>query len=221
MDSEREVHVFARRWMPVVFVVALACGTSGAGETAEEVLENIREKYETIDDAAVRFSQHVRFAMANIEQQITGVLYVKKGDRYRVELDDQTIVTDGTTVWSFSRLNNQVLIDDFAMDERAFSPENILVKAPSKFAPTLLGPERIQDVETLVIKLVPRDPETFVQSMKVWVNPDTWLMVKVELVDANGKETTYVVNEVQINPGLDDGRFVFQIPDGVDVVDLR
>jgi outer membrane lipoprotein-sorting protein len=114
-----------------------------------------------------------------------------------------------------------VLIDDFAMDERSFSPENILVRAPSEFGPTLLGQERFRDIELTVIKLVPRDEQAFLQSMKIWVDPDTWLMTKVELVDANGKETTYVVEEIRINPGLDDEQFRFRIPDGVDVVDLR
>jgi outer membrane lipoprotein carrier protein len=201
--------------------IALMCTSIGAAETAEEVLENMRETYESIDDAEIRFSQHVRFSMANIEQQISGVLTMKRENMYRVELDDRTIVTDGTTVWSHSRPNNQVLIDDFAMDERSFSPENILVRAPSEFVPTLLGQERFRDIELTVIKLVPRDEQAFLQSMKIWVDPDTWLMTKVELVDANGKETTYVVEGIRINPGLDDEQFRFRIPDGVDVVDLR
>ncbi|MGB6121845.1 MAG: outer membrane lipoprotein-sorting protein, partial [Bacteroidota bacterium] len=92
---------------------------------------------------------------------------------------------------------------------------------PSEFVPTLLGQERFRDVEFTVIKLVPRDEQAFLQSMKIWVDPDTWLMTKVELVDANGKETTYVVEEIRINSGLDDEQFRFRIPDGVDVVDLR
>jgi outer membrane lipoprotein carrier protein len=201
--------------------MALMCASLGVAETAEEVLENMREKYESIEDAEIRFTQRVRFSMANIEQKISGLLTMKRENRYRVELDDRTIVTDGRTVWSYSRPNNQVLIDDFAMDDRSFSPENILVRAPSEFVPTLLGEERFRDIEFTVIKLVPRDDQAFMQSMKVWVDPDSWLMGKVELVDANGKETTYIVEEIRINTDVDDKLFRFRIPDGVDVVDLR
>jgi outer membrane lipoprotein carrier protein len=201
--------------------MALMCASLGVAETAEEVLENMREKYESIEDAEIRFTQRVRFSMANIEQKISGLLTMKRENRYRVELDDRTIVTDGRTVWSYSRPNNQVLIDDFAMDDRSFSPENILVRAPSEFVPTLLGEERFRDIEFTVIKLVPRDDQAFMQSMKVWVDPDSWLMGKVELVDANGKETTYIVEEIRINTDVDDNLFRFRIPDGVDVVDLR
>jgi len=209
------------QWAPALCAVILVCASIGAAETAEEVIENMREKYESIEDAEIRFRQHVRFPMANIEQEVGGLLTMKRGNRYRVEFDGRTIVTDGTTVWSYSRPNNQVLIDAFAMDERSFSPENILVRAPSEFVPTLLGQERYRDVELTVIKLVPRDDQAFLQSMKVWVDPDTWLMEKVELVDANGKETTYVVEEIRINTGMSDEQFRFHIPDGVDVVDLR
>jgi outer membrane lipoprotein carrier protein len=201
--------------------MALMCASLGVAETAEEVLENMREKYESIEDAEIRFTQRVRFSMANIEQKISGLLTMKRENRYCVELDDRTIVTDGRTVWSYSRPNNQVLIDDFAMDDRSFSPENILVRAPSEFVPTLLGEEWFHDIEFTVIKLVPRDDQAFMQSMKVWVDPDSWLMGKVELVDANGKETTYIVEEIRINTDVDDELFRFRIPDGVDVVDLR
>jgi outer membrane lipoprotein-sorting protein len=201
--------------------MALMCASLGVAETAEEVLENMREKSESIEDAEIRFTQRVRFSMANIEQKISGLLTMKRENRYRVELDDRTIVTDGRTVWSYSRPNNQVLIDDFAMDDRSFSPENILVRAPAEFVPTLLGEERFRDIEFTVIKLVPRDDQAFMQSMKVWVDPDCWLMGKVELVDANGKETTYIVEEIRINTDVDDKLFRFRIPDGVDVVDLR
>jgi outer membrane lipoprotein-sorting protein len=41
------------------------------------------------------------------------------------------------------------------------------------------------------------------------------------LVDVNGRETQYTVRDIDINTGLDDSRFVFDIPEGVEVVDLR
>ena len=37
----------------------------------------------------------------------------------------------------------------------------------------------------------------------------------------NGKETDYLVTEVKINTGLEDSRFVYQVPAGTEVVDLR
>jgi outer membrane lipoprotein-sorting protein len=44
---------------------------------------------------------------------------------------------------------------------------------------------------------------------------------QVEIVDVSEKRTTYAVQQVRTNIGLQDSRFVYEIPEGVDVVDLR
>ena len=48
-----------------------------------------------------------------------------------------------------------------------------------------------------------------------------WMVRQAEIIDANGKQTTYTVQQVKVNIGLPDARFVFQPPGGTDVVDLR
>jgi outer membrane lipoprotein carrier protein len=199
----------------------LAVGSASFTETAEEVLENVRKQYDAINDARVVFTQRVRFQMANIDQRVNGSLDMKKGNKYRVELGDQTIVTNGETVWSYSAPTNQVLIDNFKVDERSFTPERVLSAAPEDFTPTLLGNEKIGDTEAIVLKLLPKDDQSFLESMKLWVDQKEWLIKKVEMVDQNGKLTEYIVKEIRINVGLQDSQFTYHIPADAEVVDLR
>ncbi len=203
--------------------VLVACGTSilVAAETAEEVMGNVRKKYEAVKDAEIRFTQHVRFSVANIEHHATGVVLFKKEHKYRVEVEGHTIVTDGTTVWSYSAANNQVLIDHFLQGEQAVTPERILLTAPSDYTATLVGNEKLTSGPAVIIKLVPQDKESFLSSVKVWVDERDWLMRRVELTDADNKVTTYAVDEIRINIGIRDTRFIFETPQGAEVVDLR
>jgi outer membrane lipoprotein carrier protein len=207
------------------FVIALltciAFAAPALAQTAEEVLEQVRKKYDTVNDAELRFSQTVRFSMSKVEQRLDGTLLMKKGNRYRVETDEMTVVTDGETVWSYSRINNQVLIDRFKLDERSFSPERILMAAPADFSASLLGHEKVGKVEAVVLKLFPATDQSFLSVLKLWVDEGDHLIRKVEMTDANGKETTYVVTEIRINSGVTDGRFTYKIPEGVETVDLR
>ena len=205
----------------MIMIIALTGNVSAGGETAQEVLEKVRKKYDSINDAELKFSQTVKFAMTKIEQHVNGTLFIKKGNKYRVELEEQTIVTNGETVWSYSVPNNQVLIDHFKMDERSLSPERILVGAPKDYAVTLVAREKVGKTDAVVLKLVPKTDQSFVKSMKLWVDDSDWLIKKVDLADVNGKETSYLVSEVRVNVGLQDSRFTYQIPDGIDVVDLR
>jgi chaperone LolA len=190
------------------------------GETAEELLQEVRAKYESIRDAKLTFTQHVRFSLAMVSQTTRGTLLMKKPSHYRVELESQTIVTDGETVWSYSRPNKQVLIDHFALDERSLSPERLLTTAPKEYTATMLGEEELEGSTVQLVKLIPKSQAGIVASLKLWVDERTSLMRKVEILDVNGKETTYTVHSFEVNPGIADSTFRFTIPEGVDVVDL-
>jgi outer membrane lipoprotein carrier protein len=195
--------------------------TLRADEPAEELLEKVRKKYDTIADAQLKFSQRVTFGVSKIEQKTNGTLFLKKQNMYRLELNDQTIVTNGKTVWSHSVSNNQVLIDNFKVDERSLTPERILTGAPADFSATVIGSEKSGKTDVVVLKLVPKEEGSIVKSLKLWVDESTWLIKNVEVVDVNGKETEYMVNELHVNVGLKDSRFNYVIPEGVEVVDLR
>lgn len=205
-------------------LLALLCAAVSApapADDAEDVLARVRKKYESVTDATVKFSQETRFALAGINQRVDGKLQLKKTNKYRVELEGQTIVTDGQTVWSYAVATNQVLIDRFKLNERLLSPERLLTTAPDEYASRVLGNERIGSTATVVLLLTPRGESSSVKSLKLWVDEGTFLVKQVVLVDVNGRETQYTVRDIDINTGLDDGRFVFDVPEGVEVVDLR
>ncbi len=204
-----------------VVLVILCCSMGAAEETAQDVLEKVRKKYDSITDAQLKFSQKTRFEMTKVEQSVTGTLLLKKTNKYRVDTDDQTIVTNGETVWSHSSANKQVLIDHFKMNENIISPEKILTGAPSDFTSTMIGRDKIGKTDVMVLKLVPNNDQSMVKTMKLWVDNSTWLIKKAEIVDVNGKQTEYLVTDVKINTGLQDSRFTYQVPEGAEVVDLR
>lgn len=211
-----------RRMTIVLAALALGlCAMPGLAQNAQEVLEKVRKKYNSIKDIELTFTQRVTFEMARIEQNTEGTLFLKKENNYRIELEEQTIVTNGKTVWSYSVQNNQVLIDNFKPDEQALSPERILTGAPGDFYATVVGKESIGRSETTVLKLVPKNDQSVIKSLRLWVDPKDWFIKKAEVQDAGGKETTYVVSDLKVNTGVKDAKFTYQIPEGAEVVDLR
>jgi chaperone LolA len=204
-----------------IALIALAAGTAVGGDSAQEILQKVRDKYDSIADAEIRFQQRIRMPVGKLEQSTAGTLLTKKGNRYRVELESQTIVTDGVTVWSYSEPQQQVLVDRFSQDERSLSPDRILSGEANDLAPALIGKEKLGKLETVVLKLTSRDDASLLKWLKLWVSESDWLVRKAELVDINGKETVYQVMEIKINTGIPDAQFTFIPPAGVEVVDLR
>lgn len=190
------------------------------GESVEDVLSKVQKKYETVHDASVNFTQHVRFGVMNTEQSFTGRFLMKKGGMYRIEGEEQTIVTDGHSVWTYSRDNHQVVVDVYRDDPKSFSPDKVLVNVPKNYYATLLPDEENKD-DTAVLKLTPKDEKSQIKWMKVWINRADWLMRKIQLQDISDNLTTYTLSDIRLNTNLQDSVFRFSPPAGVEVIDLR
>jgi outer membrane lipoprotein carrier protein len=189
--------------------------------TVKEITDKLQKKYDSLQDATAHFTQHVKFGFSKIEQNFSGTLRMKRPNKYRVETEYQTLVTDGTTVWSYSPVNKQVLIDHFKETSDSFAPEQLLLNLPANFYATLVNQEKKGEATWIALKLVPKDDQSFIKSMKVWVEEGSWVVRKVEMLDVNDTEKSYTVQEIKINTGLNNGTFTFTAPAGTEVVDLR
>jgi len=187
---------------------------------AREIIENVQERYDDIEDAKITFSQSVRFKVSRAEQTTEGTLYFKKPTKYRIETGERTIVTDGTTSWSWNPRNRQVIVDNYKEETHALSPEQLLLTYPKDYYSTLVGEEKLLGRDAYVLKLTPKEDNTFATSMKIWVDSD-WLIRKVEITDVNGAVTTYTINEIVLDTGLSDNSFTYSIPPDAEVIDLR
>ncbi len=204
--------------------VALILTTLAAGaraESAQEVLEKVKKRYDAINDAELKFTQQTTYEVSKLEQRASGTLFIKKKNKYRVEFEDRIVVTDGATVWSYNPAQKQVVIDNFKLDPHVVTPEKVLAAAPQDYYASVAGTEKVGSVQARVLKLVPKDDNASVRMMKLWVDEATWLIKKVELTDIGGNKTIYTVSDIKVNTGIPDSRFTYQIPDGVEAVDLR
>jgi chaperone LolA len=190
-------------------------------QDVDEVLSRLQKKYASVRDLTASFAQTVRFGVTQTTQSFDGKIWIKKGNKYRIEMEQRTIVTDGASVWTYSDINRQVFVDVFRDDPKALTPDRILTDVPRNYFATLLDKEKVNGTESYVLKLTPKDTKSLVKSLKVWAHPSEWIMVKVEVLDVSDNLTTYVTHEVKVNSGLSDQMFRFDAPPGVEVIDLR
>ncbi len=189
---------------------------------AAEVLEKVQEAYSNVEDATAEFTQTVSLKYAKIEQTFTGTVMMKKGNKYRIESQEQTLVTDGTTVWAYSPVNKQVLIDAYKENPNTFSPEKFLVGLPKNFRATLVDESGPDSHAAYALKLSPKSGTAkFVKSLKVWIDDADWSVRGVEYIDMNETRTVYSLKDVRFNTGIPDDRFIFAVPEHVEVIDLR
>lgn len=190
-------------------------------QSGKELVEQLKKKYATVNDAVVKFEQTMKYGMSRFEQTFSGTLYFKKGNKYRIETEQQTVVTDGNTSWLYSKVNKQVIIDRYKEDKNALSPDKFLLSISDEYIPLVLKTEKINDKKISILKLTPKSDDSPIESAKVWIIEGELTIAKVEITDINGTITTYTVKSLKINSGLDDSLFKFSIPSDVKIVDLR
>jgi chaperone LolA len=186
--------------------------------TAQEIIQNVQNVYKDITDAKASFSQTVKYSKSKA-QTSSGTLYIKKENKYRIETGTQTIVTDGTTSWSYSPKKKQVIIDNYKETGNTFSPNKYLFQYPENFYSDLEGSENMGGKEVYVLKLRPRE-SGYVKSAKLWVDKSDWIIKKIYIV-TDESTTTYILKNVQLNVGLSNSKFTFTPPEGVEVIDMR
>jgi chaperone LolA len=208
--------IFIRTFTLLVLISGFCFAQSG-----KEIIESLRKKYASIDDAVVKFEQTVKYGVSKFEQSFSGTFYFKKKNKYRIETDQQIVVTDGVTSWLYSKVNNQVIIDKYREDKDTSSPEKFLLSISDEYIPVILRTERNEGKKVYILKLTPRDENSSIESAKIWVVEGDLQITRVEITDISGTVTTYSVKSIKINSGVEDSIFKFSIPSGVKVVDLR
>jgi len=185
------------------------------------VTGGMQKRYATMENAVARFTQEVRFGFSSIRQDFKGTLTMKKPNRFRIESEHQTLVTDGSTVWAYSPVNNQVVVDYYKENRNTISPDRFLVSIPDNYYATVLGTEQGQKTRLVTLKLVPKDDTSFIRSVKLTVEEGVWIVKRIAVDDINETTTTYTIEEITFNSAIDDKAFVFTPPPGTDIVDLR
>ncbi|MFP4529021.1 MAG: LolA family protein, partial [Candidatus Kapaibacterium sp.] len=65
-----------------------------------------------------------------------GKLIARRGNKYRLSIAGQTVVSDGETIWNYIAADKNVMISNFEEGEGAFSLEQFFFEIIENFEPT-------------------------------------------------------------------------------------
>lgn len=204
------------KFLIIIFFVRL----SAQQPPPSEILENVRTKYSQLNDVSAQFTQTVKMKFKQTAQKKSGTIKLKKKNNYRIETDQQTVVTDGKTVWMYNPASKQVLVDTFRTDHQPFSSEQFLHGVPKDFTAESIDREE----RYLILNLKPTKLNALASSLtalKIWVNPGEWTVEKVQYSDKNNTVTFIELSDIRFNKGIDDKDFQFEISKDMNVVDLK
>jgi outer membrane lipoprotein-sorting protein len=191
-------------------------------ENVDKIIKNVQKKYRKIQLLYVDFKQINRFQLTNIENEIFGTIWIAQDNKFRLETEDQTMVSNGEKFWRYNKLENQVLIDYAKKSQQDIFLNNFLFQISDYYDSQILKEEKIGKNKIFEIKLIPKIPEeNFFKYIKVWLNDGSWVLNKVLYVDFNDNEVEYLIEKMDLESPLTKKLFEFNAPEGTEVVDLR
>ena len=183
-------------------------------QTPEAVARGLQQRYGAIESLRAQFVQTAG------GQRLRGTLSVRD-DAFRLDLGSQVLVTDGGTLWSYSRDDDQVVVQDYDPARVGFSVGQLFTNYLDVFRATGASKATVGGVRHDVLTLRPRQPGSSVRDATLYVRSSDAVPTRVRVHDTSGGTLAFDLQNVERNVSLPASTFRFAAPRGTEVVDLR
>jgi outer membrane lipoprotein carrier protein len=187
-----------------------------------KIMGGIEKRYAGQGFRAKFFQESMLKAMM-ISDTAEGRLTVKRPGKMRWEYqipNEQTIITDGKSMWIYRPADRQVMVgrapeffsggkgagflSDIGQIRKSFDLQLQASKEPDHYR----------------LRLLPKTPTADLADIILLVNRSDFLVQQVLTYNSYGDETRIQFSEYQFNQNPKDSLFTFVIPDGIDVVQI-
>ncbi len=191
-----------------------------ADQASERLALRVEEKYRSIKDLSMDFTKTLKSEIFETQRKTEGKMYLKNPDKFRIETEDEVIVTDGKFLWSYSEQNEQVIKSRLDKSKNIFKPNQYLSNFREEYKARQTGDEKIEKVKCYKLTLTPKKKDLFITRMTIWVDKRNLLARKIEYTDVNDNQISLLLDHIRTDKGIKDSKFVFKAPEGVEELDL-
>ncbi len=195
-------------------LMAVLFAGQAAAQSPDAVARELQRRYGRVS------SLQANFVQTSGGQRMNGTLAVR-GNAFRLDLEEQTLVTDGRTMWSYTQDDRQVVIQDYDERQVGFSVGQLFTDYLRVFRATGATKATISGVQYDVLSLRPRASGSAVRDATLYVRSSDAVPTRVRVHDRNGGTLQFDVSNVRLNRSLASSLFRFDAPRGTEVVDLR
>ncbi len=208
----------------LLFISSFAFGQSKqADKKADDILHGVSTKYKSYKSVKATFVITVENPKDKTNDVQKGTIYLK-GNKYKLEIAGQDIISDGKTRWTFVKDANEVQIDNIKTDENSITPSNIFTMYEKGWLFKFNGEKTEKGMNYQLVELVPVDPKKKnIFKVKLTINKNDKFISTAKVFNNNGSIQTIAVDKMTPDAINDDALFSFtpaKYP-GAEVIDLR
>lgn len=188
---------------------------------ADAIIKELLKKFEASKNIKVDFKQKFQWKLTDDYSEQAGTIWLAGKEKFKIITEDQTIISDGITLWTYSKTNNQVIIDKVDHAEDINLPRDILLSYSDLYSARYLKKEKIENKDYHFIELFAKSDEQFIKLIKIWIEEKELILLKIEQIDLNENVNEYILANFILNVPVGANFFKYEAPDSVEVIDMR
>jgi len=202
-----------------ILLALLFTGTLYAQNNAQSLLKKTLDKMTSYKNFSSGLSYSMVNEQNNIHEKKTGTILVE-GDKFRIALMGQIIISDGKSMWTIIKDSKEVMLSTLdPNDPSNVSPTKILEEYSDYHAKFAKG-GRKGVVKTLL--LTSKKKSTF-NKVTITIDASRYLVKKFSLYDDDGNIFTYDIYNFKADVNFPKGTFSYNPKDfpGYELEDMR
>lgn len=193
--------------------------------------KKVQENYADIDSLTARFVQNSYLASLEISETSSGTVAFQRPGKLRWEYQEpepSLAVLNGSTMWWYQSIDNQVIVDEVSRALLSELPVAFLAGLGEidRDFKILSGCREAGDIRLL---LQPKssaqqeldEQERALDAVGLSVDAASYLPRRIEIKDVSGNITSVTLGKSEVDAQLDPALFRFVAPEGADVMDRR
>lgn len=197
----------------VILVLTLFILNNAYASDGKQLLDNYLSSTRTM---SADFSQTQRSENGEVLQTSKGVFYLDKPGKFRWDYSEpfeQQIISDGENIWIFDVELQQVTVQKQSISLKNTPMALIQDSASVHDAFDIIPLDKINDVYHVELKT--KSDQSDFKGIVLGVDESGLKLMKLK--DQFNQTTDIVFSNVKVNKDIDESKFTFEAPDGVDV----
>ena len=210
--------------LALVLVATSAPAQAGEAAGVTEVVGRVERTCKGMQDLSAKFVQTATNRSLGQVQEASGLFLLKRPGKMRWEYqkpDERLFVTDGKTLWAYSPLEKQVMVQELTQAFTSRTPVSFLAgdcDLAREFEVSAVEHAGTRGSGAAILDLKPKRPEGGIARVLLEVSLKSYTIEKTTLFDSYGNTTAVAFSGLKLNGGLGDAQFTFTPPAGVTVV---
>lgn len=211
------------RILCIITIGLLAFSTSEVNALSpKSALKKLNKHYRQIETLKADFTEQFEWAMTGETVTRVGQVLITSDDRFRIETNDQLLVSDGIDIYRYNIVTQKVIIESVAGSSENMLPRHLLLDFTDEFDAVGIEELPVNKTKGFRLDLVPENPQdVLLVDATIWASEEDLVLRRFKITDLNGNTTTYTFENISFDQPVDPSQFSFTPPEGAELFDLR